>query len=189
MSALHAGLSLMFRLWCYRPYRQRNMREMQLDENLHKDAHGTWFITFRGEQLKVASKRGRPNEFNLQFPETLVPVLEEYLSVWRPILVRKAGHPSSYVFLTQHGTPYNVRTLNTTTGAIVYRYTGKHWHPHIVRTVWATEQIRKGLDFLDVAKMLNDRLETVVATYAHLRDEAIAEKADRLIDERISQGK
>jgi hypothetical protein len=190
MSALHAGLSLMFRLWCYRPYRQRNMREMQLDENLHKDAHGKWFITFRGEQLKVASKRGRSNEFNLQFPNALVPVLEEYLNVWRPILVGKAGHSSPYVFLTQHGTPYNVRTLNTTTGAIVYRYTGKHWHPHIVRTVWATEWIRKTHgDFYTAAVMLNDKLETVIANYAHLLEEDVAEKADRLIHERNGQGK
>jgi site-specific recombinase XerD len=71
----------------------------------------------------------------------------------------------------------------------VYRYTGKHWHPHIIRTVWATEMIRNGLNFLDVAKMLNDRTETVIANYAHLLDEDIAEKADRLIDERIGQGK
>lgn len=71
----------------------------------------------------------------------------------------------------------------------MYRHTGKHWHPHIIRTVWATEQIRNGLDFLDVAKMLNDRLETVIAAYAHLRDEDVAVKADRLIDERIGQGK
>jgi hypothetical protein len=49
--------------------------------------------------------------------------------------------------------------------------------------------IHKGLDFLDVAKILNDRVETVMANYAHLRDENVVEKADRLIDERNGQGK
>src|SRR5215471_4879024 len=78
-TALHAGYSLIFRLWTYIPYRSRNIREMQLNENLHKKADGCWWITFRGEQLKVASKRGRPNIFDLPFPPALVPLLEAYL--------------------------------------------------------------------------------------------------------------
>ena len=148
----------MLRLWTYIPYRQRNMREMQLGENLYQDAQGTWRITFRGEQLKVASRRGRPNVFDLPFPETLVPVLEEYLAVWRPILVGKAWHPSSYVFLTRYGTPFQAESLGETIQNIVYRYTGKHWHPHIIRTVWATEWIRKTHgDFYTAAIMLNDQ--------------------------------
>src|SRR5262249_15009868 len=52
--AVRAGLSLMLRLWTYIPYRQRNMREMKLGENLYKDSQGKWRILFRGEQLKVA---------------------------------------------------------------------------------------------------------------------------------------
>jgi hypothetical protein len=32
--------------------------------------------------------------------------------------------------------------------------------------------------------MLNDKLETVIANYAHLLEEDVAEKADRLHDER-----
>ena len=62
------GLSLMLRLWTFIPYRQRNMREMQLGKNLYQDAHGIWRIVFRGDELKVASKQGRPNVFDLPFP-------------------------------------------------------------------------------------------------------------------------
>jgi len=36
--AQYAGWSLMLQLWTYIPYRQRNMREMELGKNLHKDA-------------------------------------------------------------------------------------------------------------------------------------------------------
>jgi hypothetical protein len=142
-AAAHAALSLMFRLWTYRPYRQRNMREMRLGDNLHKDAQGHWRITFRGEQLKIATKRGRTNVFDLPFPEKLVPLLEDYLATWRPLLLAKASHPHPYVFLTWCGTPYKQANLTKTTQENVYRFTGKHWHPHIVRSVWATEWIRK----------------------------------------------
>ena len=37
--------------------------------------------------------------------------------------------------------------------------------------------------------MLNDRLETVIANYAHLLEEDVAEKAFRLLEERNGQGK
>jgi hypothetical protein len=188
-SALHAGLSLMFRLWCFIPLRQRNVREMKLEENLYKDANDHWRLTFHDEQLKIASKRGRPNTFNVPFPPELVPFLEAYLSLWRPILLKKASQPSSYVFLSHSGTPYNYRTLHQVTSTQVYSYTGEHWHPHIVRTVWATEYIRKTGDFYRAAVMLNDKLETVMATYAHLRDENVAEEVYEILSRYNGQGK
>ena len=188
--AVHAGVSLMLQLWTYRPYRQRNMREMRLDDNLHKDSQGQWRITFRGEQLKIGSKRGKTNIFDLPFPSELVAVLEEYLTTWRPILLTKAGRPDTHVFLTQYGAPYAGPTLRASTKQIIYRYTGKHWHPHNIRTVWTTEWIKKTHgDFYTAAIMLNDSLQTVIANYAHLLEEDVAEKADRLIKERNGQGK
>jgi hypothetical protein len=188
--AVYAGVSLMLQLWTYIPYRSRNMREMRLGDNLHKDAQGHWRITFRGEQLKIGSKRGNTNVFDLPFPSQLVPVLEDYLAIWRPLLLSKAAYPSPYVFLSQIGTVYQVGPFNRITSHLVGRYTGKHWHPHIIRTVWATEWIRKTHgDFYTAAIMLNDKLETVIAKYTHLLDEDVAEKAYRLIEERNVQGK
>lgn len=188
--AARAGLSLMFQLWTFIPYRQRNIREMRLGTNLRKDTHGIWRLTFRGEQLKIATKRGQTNVFDLPFPDKLVPLLEDYLSTWRPILLAKASHPYDHVFLTWRGAPYQSENMTKTTQHNVYRYTGKHWHPHIIRTVWATEWIRNTHgDFYTAAIMLNDRLETVIANYAHLLEENVAEKAYRLIEERNRQGK
>jgi hypothetical protein len=190
--AAQASYSLMFRLWTYIPYRQRNIREMQLGTNLHRDVHGTWRITFRGDELKVGSKRGQTNTFDLPFPSTLVPLLEDYLYTWRPALVAPLPHPEHerHVFLTQQGKPHWRSNLTTTTSRIVYTYTGKHWHPHIIRSVWATEWIRKSHgDFYTAAVMLNDNIQTVIAKYAHLLQEDVAENAYRLIDERNGQGK
>jgi hypothetical protein len=59
----------------------------------------------------------------------------------------------------------------------IYSFTGRRSHPHIIRTIWATEWILSGGDFMTAAIMLNDTLETVIKNYAHLRDENVAEKA------------
>jgi hypothetical protein len=174
--AAYAGLSLMLQLWTWIPYRQRNMREMRLGDNLHQDSQGQWRITFRGEQLKISRKRGKTNIFDLPFPPELVPDLETYLTIWRPLLLRKMGHADTHVFMTRRGAHYNRHVLRSVTSNIVYRYTGKRWHPHIVRTVWATEWVRGGGDFFKGAVMLNDTLETFIANYAHLRDENVAEE-------------
>ena len=125
-----------------------------------------------------------PIVFDLPFPATLVPVLEDYLSTWRPILLSQTSCHPSEVFLNVHGVPYVQRHLAQVTKNAVYRYTGKYWHPHIIRTVWATEWIRNGGDFHTAAIMLNDRLETVIATYSHLLEEDVAEKAYQHIDKR-----
>jgi hypothetical protein len=187
-TAVQAGIALMLRLWTYRPYRQRNMREMEFGKHLHKDAAGRWRITFRDEELKVAKKHGRSNVFDLPFPEALVPMLEDYVATWRPLLQALAAPDDQHVFLGQYGKPYGDHILRQTVKHIVYRYTEKDFHPHIVRTVWATEHIRKTNDFYGAAVMLNDTLETVTSTYAYLQEEDVAEKIDRLMDERNGHG-
>lgn len=188
-TALHAGLSLMLRLWTFIPYRKRNMCEMELDDNLYQTSEGTWRIRFVGDQLKVAAKRGRTNVFDLPFPPTLVPVLEDYLARWRPILSAKTNHRYPHVFLNNRGRPHTDE-IRETLRNIIYSYTGKHWHPHVIRSVWTTEWIRNTHgDFYTAAIMLNDRIETIIKNYAHLLEEDIAEKAYRLIEERNGQGK
>jgi hypothetical protein len=175
----------MLRLWTFIPYRQRNIREMRLHENLYHDHHGKWRIKFVGEQMKVAARNGKPTVFDLPFPTQLTSVLEEYLRTWRPILAKQTNDAFPHVFLQRNGLPYRTESLRRGTGGIVYSFTGQHWHPHIIRSVWATEWIRKTHgDFYTAAVMLNDKLETVIASYAHLLEEDVAEKAYTLIHER-----
>jgi hypothetical protein len=180
--ATRAGKSLMLQLWTYIPYRQRNIREMELHRNLYKD-NGTWRIRFVGEQLKIARKRGRPNHFDLAFPPQLVQTLEEYLAIWRPIIAEITEDRFQHVFLTRWGTPFTASGLWYAMTRLVYSYTKKHWHPHIIRTTWTTEwlhDIRPG-DFHTAAIMLNDSYFTVINNYAHLLDDNAAENAYQLI--------
>jgi hypothetical protein len=182
--AMRAGLSLAFQLWSFIPYRSRNMREMACNTNLCTD-DGKWRIVFAGEQLKVAVKRGQRNVFDLPFPKELVPTLEQYLDIWRPILTHKSRRPTATLLLNSRGNPYTPDAFRSVTKATIYRYTGKFWHPHIHRTVWATEWIRDKNpgDFYSAAEMLNDTLQTVIDRYSYLLGDGIAEK----VYERLSQ--
>jgi hypothetical protein len=185
LTARNAGISLMLRLWTYIPYRQRNMREMQLTENLYRDPSSTWRIRFAGEQLKVAVKQGRPSVFDLPFPSALVPDLDTYLTTWRPILSQRTDNQFRHVFLSRDGTPFgNHHRLRVLVNLIVYRYTGKHWFPHLIRTTWATEWIRDKHpgDFYSAAEMLNDSLQTVITRYSYLLSDGIAEKVYARLD-------
>lgn len=175
--AVHAGLSLTLHLWCCIPYRQRNIREMALNKNLYRNAQGKWHIRFVGDQLKIATKDGKENVFDLPFPDHLIPLLEEYLNVWRPILLTRGATPSPLVFLNMNGEAYIDKTFAQHVSSNVYRFTGIAFHPHLIRSIWATEYIRKTGDLYGAAIMLNDKLETVVKTYAHLSHQGVAEKA------------
>ena len=80
--------------------------------------------------------------------------------------------------------------LNATTSRIIHRSTRTHSHPHPIRTVRATEEIKKTHgDFSAAAIMRNDRMETVIAQDTHLLDTDVPEKAYRLIEECNIQGK
>jgi hypothetical protein len=185
LTASQAGISLMLQLWSYIPYRQRNMREMSLEKNLYKH-DGAWRIKFASGELKVAIRRGQPNILDVSFPKRLIPQLETYLTIWRPILIKNIVPPPSEIFLNQHGRPYTKNKLAERTTWNVYSYTGKYWHPHIVRTVLATEYIRDTGKFYNAAWMLNDTFDTVIKNYAHLRDENVAENVYEWVEKHCS---
>jgi hypothetical protein len=179
-----AAISLMLRLWVHIPYRQRNMREMKRDQNLYRTPTGQWRIRFANEELKIATKRGQANIFDLPFPPTLIETLESYLTIWRPLLV--PSEETREVFLNRFRRPFSRDRLATTMKGHVYSFTGRLWHPHLIRTIWATEWIQSSGDFMTAAIMLNDRLETVIANYSHLREENVAEKAYEWVQGRIN---
>jgi hypothetical protein len=182
--AVRAGASLILRLWVRIPYRQRNMREMKLDQNLYRTSTGQWRIRFANEELKVASKRGQPNVFDLPFPPALIHTLESYLTTWRPILAHIENAPE--VFLNSYGHAFAAYNIRRILQGYIYGFTGHYWHPHIMRTIWATEWIQSSGDFMTAAIMLNDRLETVINNYSHLRDENVAETAYQWVQRRMN---
>jgi hypothetical protein len=148
------------------PLRQRNIREMQLGENLYKDQRGHWQLHFSGTALKVGERGGRTNTYHVDLTDyapAFIPVLEEFLTVYRPRLPNAVG--STFCFLNQNGNPYNLQTLRHELAYIVARHTGQRFYPHLIRTIWATEYLTATQDFTTAATMLGDTLPVVMKTY------------------------
>jgi hypothetical protein len=183
-TATRAALSVMLQIWIHIPFRRRNMLEMKRDTNLYQTPEGQWRIRFSGDELKTAMKRGQLNAVDFPVPPVAIPHLMQYLETWRPLLAQIHHRPE--VFLNIHGQPWEEDAFSQRVKRVVYEHTGRYFHPHMIRTVWATEWIKSSGDFMTAAIMLNDRLETVIANYSHLRDENVAENAYKWVQGRVN---
>jgi hypothetical protein len=163
--------ALMLRLLLRIPLRQRNIREMQLHRNLFQDAHKHWWLSFKGEELKVGHRGGKINTFSLDlttyFPD-LIDHLQEYLDVFRPRFPNALTSP--YVFLTQFGSPFNDNTLCKDFEVLILKRTGERCYPHLLRTLWVSEFFTAGGKPATAAYMLNDTPQTALQKYYEFMD-------------------
>ena len=80
------------------PLRQRNVREMRLGENLYQDQAGHWHLHFSGSELKIGERQGQINTYHVDLTDycpDLLPVLNEFLQVYRPQLPGARPRPRS----------------------------------------------------------------------------------------------
>jgi len=163
--------ALVLRLLLRIPLRQRNIREMQLHRNLYQDAQGHWWLSFKGEELKVGQRCGKINTFSLDvtayFPD-IIEHLEEYLRVFRPRFPNAATSP--YVFLTKHGNPFTTCTLDQDFEQLIVKRTGQRCYPHLLRTLWVSEFFAAGGKPATAAYMLNDTPQTAIQKYYEFMD-------------------
>lgn len=176
-AAMAAQRSLIIRLLVRRPLRSRNIREMRLGHNLYRGTEG-WVIEFRGNELKVEQRKGRENVYRISFPADLVKLLEEFLTIWRPVLNTKN---SDYVFLSKTGSPLSQSALHKQIQKAVYERTGRKTNVHLIRHIWATEYITSTQNFSVAAAVLGDKLETVLRHYAHLQTHDAGRRADEFL--------
>lgn len=177
MIAVRAQRSLFIRLLVRRPFRNRNIREMKINRNLRYE-NGRWLIEFRGDELKVGRVHGQVNFYRILFPDDLVPQLEEFLSVWRPML---PGSGLPELFTTWTGRPFTYSALNAEFKKTIYAYTGRATNMHLMRDIWVTEFLEKTQDFPAAAEMLGDTVETILRHYAHLRRVNTGSLADQFV--------
>ncbi len=177
--AFWVGVSLILRFLVRRPIRQRNIREMRLGQNLYKDHAGQWQIRFSGEELKVGRRDGDVNRYECVFPPDLVPLLEEYVTVFRPLL---ASAGEDHVFLNSKGHPFSANRLTGVVAVTTMRFTGVGVTPHIIRDVFATEYLKRYPgDAAGVAKRLGNTIQVVYKHYAHLLDQEADTRADTFL--------
>jgi integrase len=146
------------------------------DENLYKDATGRWCMRFAPEHMK--NSRFRPKlqksrAYNVTLAAWVVPLLERYLEYGRPVLLK--GNRSPYLLVGQLGRHDDMNqpfsNLDDRLQLVTARYIAgspgfrAHAFRHIVATAWLKAHPR---DYLTVARMLNDKLATVIDVYSHL---------------------
>jgi integrase len=169
-------MSLMIRLLVRIPLRQRNLREMKLDHNLKRTSDG-WEVHFRGTELKISARRGMVNEVRQPIPRDLQPLVEEWLTVWRPRRL-PPGSDSPLVFLNRYGKPLTSDVLTQAFTRTIYRFTGRYTTPHMVRDSWASEYLDATGDIAGAADKLGDSPATVMKHYAHILKRKAQDRTD-----------
>jgi Phage integrase family len=183
-------LGLILKLLVRVPLRQRNIRELHYPKHLWQDAStGEWTLRFTGKELKVATRKGRVNVFEVRLsrlypkdgptPDDLIPTLETFITDYRPLLPNAKTSPS--LFLTHRGHPFSATVLGQEIVTAMERRTGVKLNPHMIRDIAATTLLGKGHSYDRVAALLGNTVATVIKHYAHLIPEReIAQAAGEL---------
>ena len=137
---------------------------------LHGNTAQGWRIHLQSHHLKNGTgQRNRNRPYDVAVAKWVKPRLDAYLEEYRATIL--GGKDSAYLFVSSRsnglwgGMGSHVRKLTE-------RYIegcpgfGAHGFRHLVATVWLTKHPN---DFLTVAELLNDKLDTVIVHYAHLK--------------------
>jgi integrase len=178
------------------PWRQRNLRECRIGikserANLFNAEIEQWDSVAKPkwveEKLRVnprekfwqyhfredETKNGR--EVRSILPRRLVPLLENYLEHYRPLLIE--GNDPGTLFVNKDGVPLNDARMETLVSKLTLRHAGRRVTPHIFRDIWAYWWLSgHPEDYLTVSKKLWHRsLQTTLRIYGCKFDESQAD--------------
>lgn len=165
---------LLLKLLIANPLRARNLKAMKYrpdnSGNLYRTSNGSWRIRFVPQAFKNFQGAAKDRPYDMEIDASVWPTIEEWLFESKPLI---ESVPSDFVFISSdksgQGKPW--KTLNREVAAITKRYVancsgiGPHAFRHLVATTWLKANQR---DYLTVAVLLHDKLETVIANYSHL---------------------
>jgi len=137
--------------------------------NLYRSKNGTWRLRLSTTSMKNGAHELKRRPYDVELNPWVAELTESYIEEFRPVLLK--GVASQYLFVPGP----SPRPWNNLDGC-VFDLT-KQFIPgcpgfgpqsvrHLVATAWLTKNPG---DYLTVAELLNDRLETVIANYAHLK--------------------
>ena len=133
--------------------------------NLYKDSSKSWRLRFSATDIK------NDKPYNVKVASWLVNRLEAYIEEYRDILLD--SHRSNYLFISSKASKgekwdFMSRHIQIITKKLIPETPGfgAHAFRHLIDTDWLA---RNPNDFLTVAELLNDRIETVISHYAHLK--------------------
>lgn len=170
---------LIMRMLASNPLRNRNFREMRHRKvpsasdrgNLYQTPEGAWRLRYEPHELKNEAGAAK-DLYDVGVPSDIWPLIELYLLKARPLLLAEGGD-TDRVFLSRFGKPFTGSTMTMAVVSLTARYTadfpellgfGTHAFRHIVATAWLRSHPK---DYLTVAHILHDKLETVLENYGH----------------------
>jgi hypothetical protein len=172
--AMWFELSLILRLLIHRPLRIGNIAALQF-RHLQPTGDGGYEIVIPKAEMKNGKFMDR-KEWRERFPTRLLPLFQEWLTIWRPRLQRKDGSYQEYVFLNTWGRPHAVAKLSTNFALMTLRMTHERhggpvaWHPHLIRTTWTKEMLHAGLNPYVVKRILGDSFKVIDKHYGGYQD-------------------
>jgi integrase len=168
---------LLFRFLLERPMRQRNIREMKLGENLYQSEPGGWEIKFKGKGMK----NGKPYE--ISYPKSLVPLLQEYLKKYRPKLCN--GHENEYVFPNPNGGHIDPRVIQRIVDTNTFETLGKHMTPHLIRDCVAYYILKYRPEEYHMVSLLlgHADVKTTLRIYGHYTAQDAGLRFDKMIQD------
>ncbi|MDQ3828657.1 MAG: hypothetical protein M3361_04970 [Candidatus Tectomicrobia bacterium] len=147
------------------PLRARNWCECLIDTHLRK-VGGDWRFHFEGRDLKIETRNGRTNVLDLPIPAEVVPYLEEYLDVWRPMLPYAQEDRHLLLALRGEGGMQKPRDLCHKLKIHTYRFVEKRMFTHLLRTIFQSNMFSTpGVDLNSIAFAMGDLPETTVGNY------------------------
>lgn len=172
--------ALLVAMFLSNPLRVRTMASLKwsLDgaETLHGSAAAGWRLRLQAHHMKNGKEL-----YDVRVAAWVAPRLEAYLEEYRNTILGK--NESLYLFVSSR--PLNVwGGMASHIRKLMKRYIkgcpgfGPQAFRHLVATDWLTNHPN---DYLIAAELLNDRLETVILNYAHLkRDKSFLRYEDHL---------
>lgn len=171
-------------------WRQRNIRECQIGRNVFKaeipalvdiavprwaqerlranPREEFWQFHFREDETKTH------REVRVILPRRLVPLLEEYLEHYRPLLLR--GFDPTNLFLNRRGHPLDAHQFTSVVSNLTVRYGHRRVTPHLVRDIFAFYWLKHHpRDYLTVSKALwHADIDTTIRIYGSKFNESQA---------------
>jgi hypothetical protein len=190
--AVWAELSLMLRLWCHRPLRSRNIRELSVKQNLIPQVNGGYLMVFRGDELKVGRRGKYLNRWEAHFPNALLEGLDEWLHFWRPKVIPSPDYP--YLFCNSRGRPYRTALLTGLIEATSWEYTQGRiggavaMNPHQIRSLWGSQMAIAGLNLIDIARLMGDTVQMVYEQYFLTQRKRIVSQWTKDLAKAIGEG-
>lgn len=169
------------------PLRRKNLIDLTVrpdnSGNVYKTATGEWRIRLLRADFKNGKRGARRSQlYDVAIAPWLQNLVTDYVEHFRPVLARESS--LDRFFLSRRGTAFHDMTHRVLilTRQLIPGSGG--FGPHAFRHLVATDWLRRNPnDFLTVAELLNDTLQVVMSTYAHLKqDDALNRHSKQLND-------